>query len=194
MLGPWVFPSILITYATDYALVRTFSQQIEHEKDTIEQNFFQLKASIYSLWLPSVVGDDQSNTFLVSTISTLAMKILILAVALTYAFLGVQQQIHPHPFLIWCEEEWRDESARNLTLCSHLTSCFAFGEDEQVVQKLRLCSPFETTLWICLILALILSNSLSLAASLWLNRISNRDAKSGKHDKHAFANFSPKLC
>ena len=169
LLGLWVFPSILITYATDYALVRTFCYQIEHE----EQNFFQLKASIYSLWLPSVVGDDQSNTFLVSTISTLVMKTLIVAVALTYAFLGVQEQIHPHPFLLWCEEEWTEESSRNLTICSNVTSCFVFYEEEQVTQKLRLCSPEETTLWILLILALILSNCLSLAASVRLNMISN---------------------
>ena len=109
LIGPWVFPALLITFATDYSLVRAFIQEVysdERKKKEDEQNVFQLKASIYSLWLPSIVGDDQSNTFLVSAISTLVTKILILAVALTYSFLGVQQKIHPHPFLLWCEEEW----------------------------------------------------------------------------------------
>ena len=166
LLGPWVFPALLITFATVSALVRAFVQEsIE------EQNLFLLKASTYSLWLPSIVGDGRSNTFLVSTISTLVMKVLILAVALTYAFLGAQQNLHPHPFLLWCEEVWEEESARNLKPCSNFSSCFGFGD--QGVQKLRTCSTVETAFRFGLLVALVITNCLSLAASFQLNKISD---------------------
>ena len=71
LIGPSVFPALLITFATDYAMVRAFVQELyidEEEEVKREQNIFHLKASIFSLWLPSIIGDDHSNTFLVSAI------------------------------------------------------------------------------------------------------------------------------
>ena len=129
-----------------------------------EQNLVHLKASLFSLWLPSIVGDDQSNTFLVSAVSTLVMKILILAVALTYSFLGAQQQIHPHPFLLWCEEEWDQEAVGNLTICTfntfdpNFTPCFNSSIEGE--QKLRLCGDNESTLRIGLFLALMVDGTM----------------------------------
>ena len=61
------------------------------------------------LWLPSIVGSNESKTFLVSAISTLVTKMVILGIALLYAFMGVQQWINPRPFLLWCEVQWDEE-------------------------------------------------------------------------------------
>ena len=103
----------------------------------------------------------------------LVTKILTLSVALSYAFSGVQQLIHPNPFVLWCEEDWYEEIARNLTFCTwntndpNFTSCF----NNRV--ELRVCDNNESSLRIGLFLLLTLSNLLSLAASLWLNKISN---------------------
>ena len=63
LIGPLIFPALLITFATDYALVRAFIKEVytdESEKKE-EQNLVHLKASLFSLWLPSIVGDDQST-------------------------------------------------------------------------------------------------------------------------------------
>ena len=109
------------------------------------------------------------------------MKILILMVALFYSFSGLQTHINEHPTLLWCEDSWDEDVVGNLTLCTlggdtiaNLTKCF----DPKVegIQKLRVCNPDnpnESTFHISLLIACILSNSLSLVCSLWLNNISD---------------------
>ena len=135
------------------------------------------------LWLPSIIGSNESKTFLVSAISTLVTKMVILGIALLYAFMGVQQWINPRPFLLWCEEQWDEEerTKNNITLCFNFTSCFDnfgdIGAEDKGLQKLRVCTPeaqaTEATMWICVFVALFVSNSLSFAAAVWLNRIAD---------------------
>ena len=83
------------------------------------------------LWLPSIIGSNESKTFLVSAISTLVTKMVILGIALLYAFMGVQQWINPRPFLLWCEEHWDEEerTKNNIALCFNFTSCFGNFSD-----------------------------------------------------------------
>ena len=65
----------------------------------------------------------------------------------------------------------------NLTLCSfsgnnpNYTSCF--NSTENITQKLRVCDGNEWTLQISIFFTLVITNSLSLAASIQLNRITN---------------------
>ena len=51
LLGKWIFPALLITFATDYSLVRAFIQESLKETGSIqEQNFFPLKSAVFALW------------------------------------------------------------------------------------------------------------------------------------------------
>ena len=49
LIGPYVFPALLITFATDYAMVKAFVQELYNDEEEIkkEQNIFHLKASVY---------------------------------------------------------------------------------------------------------------------------------------------------
>ena len=168
MIGFWFFPAVYINFVTVYVVVRTFIEEDFKVEDRREKERFLLKSALTSLWLPSVVGD-HPKLFIVSAVSNLVTKILILIVALTYAFLGAQKHINRHPFVFWCEQNWAEEK---MTTC---TFAGCFNSSDVFLQKLRRCgsSEEETSIRATILLVLILSNSASLAASLWLNRIKN---------------------
>merc|ERR1719507_1354054 len=143
------------------------------------KGFFPLKSSLYALWLPAVVGD-QECVFLSTVVSTLVVKILALILAVSLSLSGHQQSVFRHPMVLWCEreEDWEPESlAGNITLCSfdssstHLTSCF--NSSMSGVQKLRVCGSEEDELIlrISVLVTVIVSSCLSLEAALWLNNI-----------------------
>ena len=166
LIGVWVFPALVINFATTYSVVRTVTINVE-------KNSTVLKASLYSLWLPSIIGE-HPKTFIISAITTLVTKLLMLIVSVLYSLSGVQLFIHPRPFLLYCVDEWDQADVGNLTLCSfsgNYTSCF--GSTENITQKLRVCDGNEWTLQISIFFTLVVTNSLSLAASLQLNRITS---------------------
>ena len=177
-LGRWVFLALPVTFTTVYSLVRTFtnSQSLPESEE-----FLPLKTSIFALWLPSIIGH-HPYSFLVSAITTLVTKVLLLLMGLFYALSGLHQHINPHPTLLWCEDldKWEEENIGNLTLCTfqgnyttNITDkCFNSGEEG--VQKLRICDPEdEFTFRIIITIAFIVSNFLSFVASMWLNKISD---------------------
>ena len=169
LIGVWVFPALVINFATTYSVVRTVTINVE-------KNSTVLKASLYSLWLPSIIGE-HPKTFIISAITTLVTKLLMLIVSVLYSLSGVQLFIHPRPFLLYCANEWDLADVGNLTLCSFsennpkYASCF--NSTENITQKLRVCDGNEWTLQIGIFLTLMITNSLSLAASIQLNRITN---------------------
>ena len=170
LIGVWVFPALVINFATTYSVVRTVTINVE-------KNSTVLKASLYSLWLPSIIGE-HPKTFIISAITTLVTKLLMLLVSVLYSLSGVQLFIHPRPFLLYCVDEWDQADVGNLTLCSfsgnnpqNYTSCF--NSTGNITQKLRVCDGNEWTLQISIFFTLVVTNSLSLAASLQLNRITN---------------------
>ena len=171
LIGVWVFPALVINFATTYSVVRTVTINVE-------KNSTVLKASLYSLWLPSIIGE-HPKTFIISAITTLVTKLLMLIVSVLYSLSGVQLFIHPRPFLLYCVDEWDQASAGNLTLCTFSgenptnTPCFDWNGNDTITQKLRVCDGNEWTLQISIFLTLVVTNSLSLAASLQLNRIRN---------------------
>ena len=170
LIGVWVFPALVINFATTYSVVRTVTINVE-------KNSTVLKASLYSLWLPSIIGE-HPKTFIISAITTLVTKLLMLIVSVLYSLSGVQLFIHPRPFLLYCVDEWDQADVGNLTLCSfsgnnpqNYTSCF--DSTGNITQKLRVCDENEWNLRIGIFFTLVITNSLSLAASLQLNRITN---------------------
>ena len=69
LLGVWVFPALVVTFTTTFSLVRTVTRNWNEQMSEKENgDFFNLKTSIYALWLPSIVGD-HPHSFLVSAIS-----------------------------------------------------------------------------------------------------------------------------
>ena len=124
----------------------------------------------------SIIGE-HPKTFIISAITTLVTKLLMLIVSVLYSLSGVQLFIHPRPFLLYCVDEWDQADVGNLTLCSFsgnnrsYTSCF--DSSGNITQKLRVCDGNEWTLQISIFFTLMATNSLSLAASLQLNRITN---------------------
>ena len=170
LIGVWVFPALVINFATTYSVVRTVTINVE-------KNSTVLKASLYSLWLPSIIGE-HPKTFIISAITTLVTKLLMLIVSVLYSLSGVQLFIHPRPFLLYCVDEWDQADVGNLTLCSfsgnnpqNYTSCF--NSTGNITQKLRVCDDNEWTLQFGIFFTLVVTNSLSLAASIQLNRITN---------------------
>ena len=74
-------------------------------------------AAFCSTWLPCVVGD-HPKIFLVSGVTSLASKVLLLIVALTFAETGLQPYVYKRPFLLFCF----DENSTNLN-GSGVTRC-----------------------------------------------------------------------
>ena len=88
-----------------------------------------LIAALCSTWLPSVVGDQRQKIFLISGMTSLGTKVLVLAIAVALAASGdeVQEQIFKRPFLLHCVNEnsslLREEG---VTPCTNLMGdCFA---------------------------------------------------------------------
>ena len=105
-----------------------------------------LIAALCSTWLPCAVGDQKQKIFLVSGMTSLITKVLILAVAVALALSGdeVQQQIYKRPFLLYCVDEnsllLTEEGVRQ---CSGLLSdCFA-NNNMTLANEVQLEDAFE---------------------------------------------------
>ena len=109
LTGPYIFPALIICYAANYATLRVFCKIEIRNGDPEDPNdgnddfakehqSFIAMAALSSLWLPSVVGPQQSRIFLVSGTASLSSKVLLLGVAVALAFSG----LHPRPFLLFC--------------------------------------------------------------------------------------------
>ena len=114
-LAGWlVFPSLLLCCGVDLLALFYFCSRIEEvadaergqtaEKEKENQGFIYL-ASIASLWVPSVVGDQPQRIFLVSGLASLFTKVVILAVAVALAGSGHLAKFHQRPFLLFCYPE-----------------------------------------------------------------------------------------
>ena len=120
-LAGWlVFPALVICYAIDHLALAYFCKVVKRDGDPEdghettegnqdanqkETNSFIPMAALSSLWLPSVVGPQQSRIFLVSGIASLVTKVLLLVVAVALAEAGLLTSVHPRPFLLFCFEE-----------------------------------------------------------------------------------------
>ena len=110
LTGPYIFLALLLCYVLNYAALRVFCKveirtgDPEDLNDALkkENQSFIAMAALSSLWLPSVVGRQSQRIFLVSSITSLATKVLLLGVAVALAESGLQSYVHPRPFLLFC--------------------------------------------------------------------------------------------
>ena len=120
LIGALIFPALLICFALDYAALRRFCKigkgrgEVNDTTDNDPENpnesagedndaeYFIAMAALSAIWLPSVVGHQPQRIFLVSGVASLVTKILVLAVAVTFAGSGLQPQVYERPFLLFC--------------------------------------------------------------------------------------------
>ena len=116
LTGPFIFPALFFCYLLNYAALRVFCEvEIRtgdpedpndgQEEFKTENRSFIAMAALSSLWLPSVVGHPGQRIFLVSSITSLTTKVLLLALAVTFASSELQDHIHKRPFLLFCYSE-----------------------------------------------------------------------------------------
>ena len=113
--GPLIFPALAICYGVNLLVLSFFCKVVkpaddledghetsENNKDAVEKETesFIAMAALSSLWLPSVVG--RGRIFLVSGITSLVTKVLILAVVVALSDAELLTNIHPKPFLLFC--------------------------------------------------------------------------------------------
>ena len=117
----------------DRGVEREEGPQVEEEKrstDTKEiqqselgrrkankEHYSLLTAAACSIWIPSVVGEQEQKIFLTTGIASLVTKTTFLALAIGLASCGYN--LHPRPFLVWC----LDESSPLINPNSSVTYC-----------------------------------------------------------------------
>ena len=127
LIGIYIFPALLCCCGLNYSSLWCLCKALRGERDVkrkVEQNpedseagidngenkelvsstadfqSFLGVAAVSSMYLPSVVGQQEQKIFLVSGMTSLASKILLLVLAVTLAASGVL--IHKRPFLLFC--------------------------------------------------------------------------------------------
>ena len=89
-----------------------------------EESFFFI-AALCSIWLPSVVGQHR-KIFLVSGLTSLICKLILLTIALTLSESGLQGHVYERPLLLFCFKE--NELPDGVTSCRGFFgegSCFS---------------------------------------------------------------------
>ena len=95
-----------------------------------------ITAALCAVWIPCVVGKSSSRIFLISAITSLVTKVVILAVAIFLCEMNLQHHLHPRPFLLLCRPENSPLlDAANVTKCSFTNTkehlfCFSDGAEE----------------------------------------------------------------
>ena len=130
LIGAYIFPALLLCGGINYRTLLFFCGALkgkEELKDNAEQNpedgsnddqnehqgnsidtknkSFIALAALSSIWLPSVVGYQSQRIFLVSGVTSLTTKVLLLAAAVAFSASGLQPQIYSRPFLLFCFDE-----------------------------------------------------------------------------------------
>ena len=114
----------------------------EGEASEKRENFFILKSSTFSVWLPSVVGDITHfrHMFLISSLASLAGKVVTLAMAVGLALAGLQDQIQPNHFFLLCKDNTalnQSSINTNTVYCTSWEDCF--NSTGNLQQKMRIC-------------------------------------------------------
>jgi len=87
-------------------------EQSEKSEEGSEENTpeetpesFHAIAALSATWLPCVVGEQEQKLFLVSGVTSLLFKVLLLLLAVTLAGSGLQPHIYERPFLLFCFDQ-----------------------------------------------------------------------------------------
>ena len=76
----------------------------ENDAEETAQSFHGI-AALSATWLPCVVGEQKERLFLVTGVTSLVFKVLLLVLAVTLAGSGLQPDIYERPFLLFCFDE-----------------------------------------------------------------------------------------
>ena len=77
---------------------------VEENPEETPQSFHSI-AALSATWLPCVVGEQKEKLFLVSGVTSLVFKVLLLLLAVSLADSGLQPHIYERPFLLFCFNE-----------------------------------------------------------------------------------------
>ena len=121
LLGKYTFIGVCLSFCTIYAALHIKQKRDARKPDTIEDSLaeeefdipeeegpaeqeveddFKFVSALTSIWLPSVVGCAKSNFFLITSIVSLANKLILLTVAVLLVFFT---DIDTKPLLLWCQ-------------------------------------------------------------------------------------------
>ena len=128
LIGPYIFIAIAVLFLINLAALLTFcketvssakvysnntadledSQPLQNKhREEEDESFFvtAATAALCATWLPSVVGDQSRKIFLVSGMTSLISKVLLLAIVVGLSASGLQPHIYRRPFLLFCFDE-----------------------------------------------------------------------------------------
>ena len=132
LIGIFIFPALLLCFGLSYGTMHYLckapreerevkvgkdpenvgsgtdnnqDRELVSESTNADSQSFVGIAAFSSMYLPSVVGHQEQQIFLVSGMTSLATKILLLVLALVLASSGFQQHINKRPFLLFCVEK-----------------------------------------------------------------------------------------
>ena len=129
LIGAYIFPAFVLCFILNYGILRHFcrfevggklepdpeivdtepnedqSKRKNNEITKEETQFFIVMAALSSTWQPSVVGHQKLRIFLVSGITSLVSKVLLLTAAVAFASSGLQTKVYKRPFLLFCFNE-----------------------------------------------------------------------------------------
>ena len=177
----WLIFMILGLYLIMVVVFVYFAKNISFAPVSLR---FSVLASIYSLWVPCVIGN-RFHLFIFSVIATLSLKLCEFAVSFSLAFFGLQW---PFYSLIWCvrSEDIPGETGL-LSACSfsdpELPRCFT-TDTSNFKQKFRVCQEDEEFIHLCIFLGVALTNLLAIFSSWELHRRSDYE-----HLYHATKRF-----
>ena len=153
--GPYILPALLLMYGANYAVLRAFCKveiqtgDLENPNDgqdafRKENQSFIAMAALSSLWLPSVVGHPSQRIFLVSSIMSLASKVLVLALLVTFASSGLQGHIYKRPFLLFCfnEDSTTHLNDTRVTQCKYSED--TCGPPKNLTHEIRIADALST--------------------------------------------------
>ena len=162
LTGWLIFPELFICYGINLSTLSFFckvrkpvgdpeeGRETTEDRDTLqkETQSFIAMAALSSLWLPSVVGPQSQRIFLVSSIASLASKVLLLLVAVPLADSGLLAYVHARPFLLFCfDENSLFLRETNITRCSFSDSnCFQTRNMTREKGKVDVLGDFENVL------------------------------------------------
>ena len=120
-LGLWIFPALLVNFLIIFCSLKGGKMRRKRRMIRMgrmrrnalvtqrttrrlepRDNYFMLKASTFSVWLPSVVGNITKfpKMFIISLVASMAAKVVTLTAAVVLAKAGLQDQIQPNHFLL----------------------------------------------------------------------------------------------
>ena len=182
ILGPFTFPALIFNGLFVLFILVIYKKKTSNkgkmdtsslENDDSNSLSYILKSSLLSVWVPCVVGSDQTPyLFLYSSLSSLAAKLFILILVVILVAFSIIPYSN-HSFLL-CAHQSELEHFNESQICSFSNknlSCFSFNSTAPIMHKIRYCSDDENLIRILLVLVTLLPSLLSFFAAYKLHQV-----------------------